>query len=185
MPASGCGLVAILGVRALLRLGIPARIVAGKSLSPKLAAADNGHTLLEAHLNGRWQAYDLGFNRQPLDGEGRGVAIDALARLVRQRRPLRFRWLAHDSNRVDWTGYPGDADDFARDRRELAAGPPAFWRTYLQVPLIWTPAGFVYSGDAKVRRYISARWQYRFLPAPEYGEAVGGPEDYDPSVVRW
>lgn len=112
-----CGTQSQLGIRALGRAGVAARMVA-----PWTRGAWNGttdsHTLLEARINGRWQVYDLTGNAQAVDAQGRGVDVTTLCR----DRPLHWRTFASDPIWTATSNAPADVN--------------AWYEHVLQIPVI-------------------------------------------------
>jgi len=53
---------------------------------------DNGHTMLEVYIGGRWVVYDVDLKRQPIDAQGRGMSVVELVRA----RPRRWRLISSD-----------------------------------------------------------------------------------------
>jgi hypothetical protein len=175
-----CGLEAELGVRALLRLGIPARLVAAETLDPTVPLSSGGHTLLEAYLDGHWQVFDIDWNVKPVTPEGNGLSIGQLVYHVQHKLPIRFERVASDWPQLS----------------PLQVHLPAYhgqspYRAVLQQPLIYYPStgGFVYTTpNASVRSYMDTHWlpnYYGWLPKDMYDAFAASPTSSSWNVLGW
>lgn len=82
-----CGYIAQVGVLAMQRAGIEARLVGAVTAGP-LSGVSDGHTLFEAHEHGAWTLYDVTVNRAAPPGVG---IVDQCA------GPRHWRSLADDT----------------------------------------------------------------------------------------
>lgn len=112
-----CSNQSMLGIRALGRAGIKARMI-----NPLYNGAWNdaegwGHTSMEVRVEGRWQVFDMTGNSQLVDSKGRGMDVSTACRI----RPIQTRAFASDPL---WT---------------LENAPPdlhAYYEKIFQIPVI-------------------------------------------------
>lgn len=144
-----CGTQSQLGIRALGRAGVAARMVA-----PWTRGAWNGttdsHTLLEARISGRWQVYDLTGNAQAVDARGRGVDVTTLCR----DRPLRWRTFASDPIWTATSNAPADVN--------------AWYEHVLQIPVIEHDGLWRFHDGENRARLESIHPSYRYADAGEW-----------------
>ena len=150
-----CGTISTLGQRALARRGVRSRLVVTMTREP-FNAVDNGHTMLEVRIRGRWVVHDLGSNRQPVSRRGRGIPVTEFVR----QRPRRYRLLAHD-RALD---VRGAADpEYAR---WVAANLERWYDRVLGTPLVQGRDGLFYFTDESQRARLEGyapnfRWRGR------------------------
>lgn len=93
-----CGTVSVLAQRALNRAGIRNRLVTTQTREA-YNDDDNGHTMIEVRVNGRWWVYDVDNDRAFVNARGRGISTVKLC-----SSPIRqWRKIAHNPP-ADWLG---------------------------------------------------------------------------------
>ncbi len=149
-----CGLQSILGVRALQRAGIEARMV-----NPMTREAWDGgsdaHVQLEARLDGRWQVYDMTYNAQAVDSKGHGIDISTLC----LRREHRWRKFAKDPVWEDGTSHS------VRDVRR-------WYMRILQIPIIEYGGFWCFNDDTNRDRIEALHHSYHYVDAATWAQIV-------------
>lgn len=112
-----CSNQSMLGIRALGRQGIKARMI-----NPLYNGAWNdadgwGHTSMEVRVEGRWQVFDMTGNAQLVDSTGRGMDVSTACRT----RPIQTRAFASDPLWA-WAGPPSSLQ--------------AYYEKIFQIPVI-------------------------------------------------
>lgn len=112
-----CSNQSMLGIRALGRAGIKARMI-----NPLYNGAWNdadgwGHTSMEVRVEGRWQVFDMTGNSQLIDSKGRGMDVSTACRT----RPIQTRAFASDALWA-WEGAPSNLQ--------------AYYEKIFQIPVI-------------------------------------------------
>lgn len=183
----GCSNQAILAARALIRRGIPARLIQGASLDPAAPSGDYGHSIVEGFVDGRWQVYDVTFNVKPVLPNGAGMSVERYAARLAANQPIRFVRLANDDG-VDWTNYPSELADIGHTRTEIGLGVYGFDKARLQQVFIWTASrGFVFRAGPTVGAYVMGRWPtyYHWLGTAAYTALTSGPAAFDRNILAW
>ena len=180
----GCGIVSTLAIRRMLRMGIPARLVAMVSLDRTIPADESfGHTFMEVRLGGRWQVYDLTFNRKPLDVTGNGLSAARMIRLVRRNERLRFEVLSRDPE-IDYSGFPADFSE-EKYREVWKGGVRSFYTRYMQKLLVWTSSGWTFTAEPQTRSYVeSLSPAYRWVPEATFS-AIMTSSSADFAPLSW
>lgn len=97
---AACGVIARVGMLAAQRRGLPVRLVAVLTNS-ELDGYNDGHTMFEVKVDGRWVLYDLDLNRVAVDNHGRRVGLSFQVHAGSHRR---WKVIAHDSLRWNYAG---------------------------------------------------------------------------------
>lgn len=149
-----CGLQSTLGVRALQRAGIEARMV-----NPMTREAWDGgsdaHVQLEARLDGRWQVYDMTYNAQAVDSKGRGIDISTLC----LQREHRWRKFAKD---------PVWEDGNTHSVRNVVK----WYDRVLQIPIIEHGGFWCFNDDANRARIEGIHHSYHYVDAPTWAQLI-------------
>jgi hypothetical protein len=164
-----CGNVARLGHQLLTQAGVPARLVGASTLG-KLNNYDNGHSLLEAFLEGRWTLVDLDVKRLFRRG-GRRLGLlglcDAVAAGDYEFEPISAATGIAVGSFVE-NGY--DYGLFMECGFSTEAGLRAWYGRIMQVPQLRSGEGrFFTVRTAAQRRRAEARYPYlTYLPREEF-----------------
>lgn len=164
-----CGNIARLGHHLLTQAGIPARLVGASTLG-KLNNYDNGHSLMEAFLNGRWTLVDLDVKKL-FRRKGRRLSLlefcDAVAEDDYEFEPISAATGIAVGSFVE-NGY--DYGLFMECGFSTEAGLRKWYRRIMQVPSIRSPEGrFCTVNTPAQRRRAAACYPYlTYLPREEF-----------------
>lgn len=136
-----CTNQAMLGVRALARSGIAARMINPFFDGPWEASW--GHTSMEVRVAGRWQVFDPTGNVQLVDEHGTGMDVSTTC----ITRPILTRPFAFDPL-WGWVGAPDDLG--------------AYYERVFQIPIIYQKRAWHFHDAANRGRIerIGDRWQW-------------------------
>ncbi len=148
-----CGNVTLLAQRMLAEQGVDSRLV-GTITREKLNGWDDGHTMLEVRIGGRWVLYDLANNRLAVDRADRPVSLIEQLDAGDDRR---WRVLAHD-RKIDLRGLSKSERRYTTETF-IKGGLERWYDRVLGVPLIEEPArsgrSVFHTGAPQVKRYTA------------------------------
>jgi hypothetical protein len=170
-----CGIVAILGLRLMHRMGAPTRLV-GTFANERGDLYDvpddtlESHAMLEVWENGRWQLYDLDGNVKAVDQDGRGVGIEQFA-----EGPRYYDRLTDESG---LEVYNAQNSPYRNYEEWLFANPETWYDRVLGTVSILPPGGQVYYfNDPTLKSILGPMAGYEWVDAQQWDHVVDAPPE--------